>query len=72
MKLKELLEYLNHAQPIQVKFHGLKSNVIEKDDVDEEWLNNTVKSIETKILNGSKGRLFSIPDKSFMTIEIEQ
>lgn len=71
MKLKEILEYLNHTQLIEIEFHGLKSNLIEKDEIDKEWLNNTVKSIETNIVIGRKGSLFSIPDKSLLVIKIE-
>lgn len=72
MKLRELLEYLNDNQLIEIKFKGLKSELMEKDDISNEWLDNKVKSIETGIKKGYKGNLFSFPDKSFMTIEIEQ
>lgn len=72
MKLSELLEYLNDNQLIEIKFNGLKSNLIEKDEINNEWLGKKVKCIETGITKGYKGYLFNVPDKPFVKIEIEK
>lgn len=71
MKLRELLEYLDDDQLIEIEFNGLKSKAINKNDISNEWLDNKVKNIETKIEKGYKGNLFSFPDKSFIAIEIK-
>ena len=71
MKLSELLEYLYDNQLIEIEFNGLKSNLIEKDEISNEWLGKKVKSIETGIKKGYKGCLFDFPDKSLLKIEIE-
>ena len=70
MKLSELLEYLYDNQLIEIEFNGLKSNLIEKDEISNEWLGKKVKSIETEIKKEYKGLLFDFPDKSLLKIEI--
>ena len=47
-------------------------NLIEKDEISNEWLGKKVKSIETGIKKGYKGCLFDFPDKSLLKIEIEK
>lgn len=71
MKLKEILEYLEDEQLIMIQIKELKSDIIKKENMNDEWQENKVKKIETGIAKGYKGYLFTAPDRSFVKIEIE-
>lgn len=55
-----------------IELGGLKSDIIKKEKIDAEWMENKVKCIKTGITKGYKGYLFNVPDKSFVKIEIEK
>ena len=71
MKIKELLEYLDDDQLIEIELNGLKSKIMNKNDISNEWLDNKVIKIQTHLIKGSEGYFFKYPDKSFVKIEIE-
>ena len=71
MKLKEMLEYLEDEQLIMIQIKELKSDIIKKENMSDEFMENKVKKIETGIAKGYKGYLFNAPDRSFVKIEIE-
>ena len=72
MKLRELLDYFEDKQMVMINLNGLKSDIIKKEEIDAEWMENKVKCIETGITKGYKGYLFNVPDRSFVKIEIEK